>query len=47
MEYDPQPPFDAGSPERADPAMVSAVRDSFAARQNEREAAVQAAAERI
>ncbi|MCY3825128.1 MAG: DJ-1/PfpI family protein [Nitrospinae bacterium] len=47
MEYDPQPPFDAGSPERADPAMVSAVRDSFAARQNEREAAVQAAAGRL
>ncbi len=47
MEYDPKPPYDAGSPERADPAMVSEVRDSFAARQNEREAAVNEAAGRL
>ena len=26
MEYDPAPPFDAGSPDRADPAIVQAVR---------------------
>ena len=47
MEYDPQPPYDAGSPERADPAMVAAVRDGAAARQSEREAAVQEAAGRL
>ena len=43
MEYDPRPPFDSGSPERADPAMVAAVREGAAARQTEREAAVQEA----
>jgi cyclohexyl-isocyanide hydratase len=26
MEYDPQPPFDAGSPDKAGPEVVSAVR---------------------
>ncbi|MEV5541400.1 hypothetical protein AB0L13_31605 [Saccharopolyspora shandongensis] len=24
LEYDPQPPFDAGSPEKADPALLAA-----------------------
>ena len=47
MEYDPQPPYDAGSPERADPAMVAAVQEGAAARQSEREAAVKEAAERL
>jgi len=47
MEYDPKPPYDAGSPERADPAMVATVRDTFAARQAEREAAVNEAAGRL
>ena len=47
MEYDPKPPFDAGSPERADPAMVAAVQEAAAARQSEREAAVKEAAERL
>ena len=47
MEYDPQPPYDAGSPERADPAMVAAVQEAAAARQSEREAAVQEAAGRL
>ena len=47
MEYDPQPPFDAGSPERADPAMVAAVQEGAAARQSEREEAVKEAAERL
>ena len=47
MEYDPKPPYDAGSPERADPAMVAAVRDGAAARQSEREEAVQEAAGRL
>ena len=47
MEYDPQPPYDAGSPERADPAMVAAVQEGAAARQSEREAAVKEAAGRL
>ena len=47
MEYDPRPPFDSGSPERADPAMVAAVQEAAAARQNEREAAVKEAAGRV
>lgn len=29
IEYDPQPPFDAGSPSKAPPAMVAALRDQF------------------
>jgi putative intracellular protease/amidase len=32
IEYDPQPPFDCGSPEKADPAVVSAIRSALAAR---------------
>ena len=47
MEYDPQPPYDAGSPERADPAMVAAVQEGAAARQSEREEAVKEAAGRL
>ncbi len=47
MEYDPQPPFDSGSPERADPAMVAAVQEGAAARQSEREEAVNEAAGRL
>ncbi len=47
MEYDPQPPFDSGSPERADPAMVAAVQEGAAARQTEREEAVKEAAGRL
>jgi transcriptional regulator GlxA family with amidase domain len=30
LEYDPQPPFDSGSPENADPALVTAVRRAVA-----------------
>jgi transcriptional regulator GlxA family with amidase domain len=26
IEYDPEPPFDSGSPEKADPQLVEAVR---------------------
>ena len=29
IEYDPQPPFDAGSPEKAPPLIVSAAREEF------------------
>jgi transcriptional regulator GlxA family with amidase domain len=29
IEYDPQPPFDAGSPDKAPPSIVSAAREEF------------------
>jgi hypothetical protein len=31
IEYDPQPPFDAGSPEKAGPDLVAATLAAFAA----------------
>jgi putative intracellular protease/amidase len=33
IEYDPQPPFDAGSVEKADPKVVAAIRERVAARE--------------
>ncbi len=36
IEYDPSPPFDAGSPERAAPGLVEAVRSRAAPRQHDR-----------
>jgi putative intracellular protease/amidase len=33
IEYDPQPPFDAGSVEKSDPATVEAIRAAVAARE--------------
>jgi cyclohexyl-isocyanide hydratase len=47
IEYDPHPPFDAGSPERADAALVASARAAAAQRQAERQAAVDAAATRL
>jgi cyclohexyl-isocyanide hydratase len=47
IEYDPQPPFDAGSPERAGPDLVAKTRAKSAKRQAERRAAVDAAALRL
>jgi cyclohexyl-isocyanide hydratase len=47
IEYDPDPPFDAGSPERADAALVEKARATAAKRQAERQAAVDAAAARL
>jgi cyclohexyl-isocyanide hydratase len=44
IEYAPAPPFDAGSPATADPALVRLVRERAGPRQSEREAQVQAAA---
>jgi cyclohexyl-isocyanide hydratase len=44
IEYEPHPPFDSGSPERADPALVAKARAAAAKRQAERQAAVDAAA---
>ena len=47
MEYDPHPPFDSGSPERADAALVAQARADAAARQAERQKAVNEAAARL
>ena len=47
IEYDPQPPYDAGGPGRADASLVSAVREAAAVRQGEREAEVARAAARL
>ncbi len=44
VEYDPQPPFDAGSPDRATPMVVERVRNAAESSLREREAAVTAAA---
>ena len=41
IEYAPHPPFDSGTPERADASVVAALREAAAARQSEREAAVE------
>ena len=47
IEYDPHPPFDAGSPEHADAAVVAKVRAAAATRQAERQAAVDVAAAKL
>ena len=47
IEYAPHPPFDSGTPERADPSVVAALREAAAARQSEREAAVEQARARL
>jgi cyclohexyl-isocyanide hydratase len=47
IEYDPLPPFTAGSPERAEPALVEAARARAAARQRERAERVARAAARL
>jgi cyclohexyl-isocyanide hydratase len=47
IEYDPHPPFQAGSPESAEPGLVAKVRAGAAKRQAERQAAVDAAAARL
>lgn len=44
IEYAPAPPFDAGTPATADPALVALVRQRAGGRQSEREAQVKAAA---
>jgi cyclohexyl-isocyanide hydratase len=44
VEYDPHPPFDAGSPERASPEIVARVRRAGVSFLGEREAAVERAA---
>lgn len=47
IEYDPQPPYDAGSPEGAGEAIATKARATSARRQAEREAMVLQAAERV
>jgi cyclohexyl-isocyanide hydratase len=47
IEYDPQPPFKAGSPQGAGEALVTKARMASARRQAEREAAVREAAARL
>ncbi len=44
IEYDPQPPFDAGNPNRADKALVDSVTKASAATQAKRQAQVEKAA---
>jgi cyclohexyl-isocyanide hydratase len=44
IEYDPQPPFDAGSPERAGPDLVARVTAAAGERQRKRLAATERAA---
>ncbi len=47
IEYDPEPPFQSGSPRSADPALVADVRRRGAARQQERLEIVQRAAAKL
>lgn len=47
IEYDPQPPFDAGSPERAGNVLAAAARAAASGRQAERQAAVEEAAAKL
>ena len=47
IEYDPHPPFKAGSAATAEPGLVAKVRAGAAKRQAERQAAVDAAAARL
>jgi cyclohexyl-isocyanide hydratase len=47
IEYDPAPPFDAGSPDGAGAPLVEKVRAAAAARQDERRAEVERAAKRL
>jgi cyclohexyl-isocyanide hydratase len=44
VEYDPHPPFDAGTPERASPSLVASVRERAISLMRERTAAVSRAA---
>ena len=47
MEYDPHPPFDAGSPDRAAASVVEAVSAAAAPRQTEREVEIERAMARF
>jgi len=47
IEYNPAPPFDAGTPEAADPKIVTAIRTQTAAFQAKRRATAEQAAARL
>ena len=47
IEYAPHPPFDSGTPERADATVVAALREAAEARQSERASAVDEASVRV
>ncbi len=47
FEYDPAPPFDSGSPERAEPAIVNAYQAAIASNFPAREADLKAASQRL
>ena len=47
IEYDPQPPYDGGSPDRAAPELTERVRQNGAQFQREREFAVTQAAQKL
>ncbi|UYN93771.1 MAG: DJ-1/PfpI family protein [Enhydrobacter sp.] len=47
FEYDPQPPFDSGSPDKADPALVKRMRERLAPMLDIRRKANQEAAARL
>ena len=47
IEYDPAPPFDAGSPERAEPGLVTDVLNRAATRQRDRAERVARAAQAL
>jgi cyclohexyl-isocyanide hydratase len=47
LEYDPQPPFDCGSPEKAGPERTATLRASFAKMLQQRQEALAAAEARL
>jgi cyclohexyl-isocyanide hydratase len=47
LEYNPEPPFDAGSPETAPPAVLAMLGERMAGARNRREDAVRGAAARL
>lgn len=47
IEYDPAPPFDSGTPEKADPATIARYREMVAKNAPDREARVRAVAEAL
>jgi cyclohexyl-isocyanide hydratase len=47
VEYDPEPPFDAGSADKVDPAVLAAVRDAAAAMLERRNAGIERAARNL
>ena len=47
IEYDPHPPFDCGTPEKADAATLARYRDMVASKAGDREARVRAVADKV